>query len=73
MINCIVDERDIRKLEEARNLVVQVNESYYMCVNSTDLYSRLNAITYKLQAIIAEARDHNARVGRFWTSNVGMI
>ena len=69
MIYRMVDEFDIRKLEEARDLVEQVSGFYYMSVNSGDLCSRLNTITNKLQAVITEAREYNKGVGRFRASN----
>ncbi len=65
MIHRMVDEFDIRKLEEARDLIEQVSGFYYMSVNSGDLCSRLNTITNKLQAVISEAREYNKGIGRF--------
>lgn len=65
MIHRMVEEFDIRKLEEARDLIEQVSGFYYMSVNSGDLCSRLNTITNKLQAVITEAREYNKGIGRF--------
>lgn len=58
MLHRLVDEYDIRKLEQARDLVSQVAGFYYMSVNSRDLYNRLHTIEQKLTSVIFDAREY---------------
>lgn len=59
LIHRRVDEFDIRKLEDARNLIEQVANYYFSSANSKDLCSRLDTIRNKLTSVILEAREWN--------------
>ena len=58
MIRRMVDEYDIRKLEQARDLVSQVAGFYYLSANSGGLYNRLHTIEQKLTSVIYDAREY---------------
>jgi len=65
MIHRQVDEYDIRKLEQALDLVGQVAGYYYMSTNSRDLYDRLHTIERKLTSVIYDAREYQRTHDRF--------
>lgn len=65
MIHREVEEFDIRKLEQARNLVDEVAGYYYMSTNSRDLYDRLKTVTKKLTSLICDAREYQRTHDRF--------
>jgi hypothetical protein len=65
MIHREVDEFDIRRLEEARDLVEKVAGYYYMSTNSRDLIDRLQTITKKLESVIYDAREYQRAHDRF--------
>lgn len=65
MIHREVEEFDIRKLEQARDLVDEVAGYYYMSTNSRDLYDRLQTVTKKLTGLIFEAREYQKTHDRF--------
>lgn len=69
MIHRYVEEFDIRKLEQARDLVEQVSGFYYLSANSRDLFERLSTVVNKLQAVITEAREYNKKIGRWEAMN----
>ena len=58
MIHRLVDEYDILKLEQARDLVSEVAGFYYMSANSRDLYNRLHTIEQKLTSVVYDAREY---------------
>lgn len=60
MIHRQVEEFDIRKLEEARNLIQSVMDYYYTSRNSRNLCNRLDTILYKLTDIINDAREYQS-------------
>ena len=69
MIHRHVDEFDIHKLEQARDLVEQVSNYYFGSVNSKDLVGRLDTVRNKLTDIIVEAKAYNERVGKWEAMN----
>lgn len=58
MLHRRVDEYDIRKLEQARDLVSEVASFYYMTANGRTLYDRLHTIERKLTSVIDDAREY---------------
>lgn len=65
MIKRQIDEFDIRKLEEAKKLVEEVSNFYFGSTNSRDLVRRLDTVSNKLIAIIADAREYRRTHDRF--------
>ena len=65
MIHREVEEFDIKRIEEARDLVEKVSGYYYMCANSRDLIDRLQTITRKLESVIYDAREYQRTYDRF--------
>lgn len=66
MIHRRVDELDIEKLEQARDLVGEVAGYYYMSTNSRNLYDRLHTIEKKLTSVICDARAYQMTHDHFW-------
>lgn len=64
MIHRMIDEYDIRKLEQARDLVSQVAGFYYLSTNSRDFYNRLHTIEQKLTSAIYDAREYKKTHGQ---------
>lgn len=62
MIHRHVEEFDIRKLEQARDLVDEVLGYYYLSVNSGDFCDRLGTIRKKLTSVIYDAREYQDRL-----------
>lgn len=58
MIHRQVDEFDIRKLEQAKELVEQVANYYYASANSKGLVNRLDTIRGKLVDVINDAKEY---------------
>lgn len=65
MIHREVEEFDIQRLEQARDLVEKVADYYYTSVNSRDLIDRLQTITKKLESVICDAREYQRTHDRF--------
>lgn len=70
MIYREVEEFDIRKLEQARDLVDEVADYYYTSTNSRGLYDRLQTVTKKLTSLIRDAREYQMTHDRFGNRRV---
>lgn len=65
MIHREVEEFDIRKLEQAKELVEEVANYYFSSANSRGLVNRLDTVRSKLIDIIADAREYKRTHDRF--------